>query len=556
MSAPVTGSGPDAALAAAAAGEANAQAQFAVLLALSEEAVISLASDETITLWSPTAQKLYGYTAAEAVGQPLGLVFPPDRQSEAAEIAAEVLRGGRDGRGQQVGPRETTGRGKDGHPRDVSVRAAPVVAGDGRNAGALVVVRNLAPQRQTEQAIRQIQTRANQRSMVLETANRVALNILMQRTGQEALGHIAEAARRLTQAREARLGVTRSGENAGQHTIVVRDPMAMDGKLTGEHATTLANPLDAALLDRREPLRTPASAASLSVLQMAIRRDNEVLGGLCLVGKEGGGSFTDADETSLQALVAHAAVAIHHLRLLERQRALVRGLLGAQEEERRAVAYELHDGLTQFVMAAHLHLELGWEAHEAGDQARVVRAMEQSLAYLRNAVVESRRLVSGLRALALEDLGLASALEQLLAEEKGHAGWSDVKFAHNLSGRRYDEVLETTIYRVAQEALTNVRKHAQATCVHLLLLRGVDPDTGAATLTLEVRDWGVGFMPSEKRTEWGHLGLHGMAERVSLLGGTYELRSAPGEGTLVRAVFPYLGPPPSKPNQDNQEHEQ
>jgi two-component system NarL family sensor kinase len=174
------------------------------------------------------------------------------------------------------------------------------------------------------------------------------------------------------------------------------------------------------------------------------------------------------------------------------------------------------------------------------------------LRYLKEAVVESRRLVNGLRALALDDLGLAGAVEQLLQEEKERAGWTEADLVHNVAGRRFDKVVETAAFRVAQEALTNARKHAQGQHVRVLLLAGAHPATDAPTVTLEVRDNGVGFVPDAVllHSDRG-FGLHSMSERVHLLGGVYDLISAPGQGTTVRAVLPALEPP----NEDEQENE-
>jgi signal transduction histidine kinase len=95
---------------------------------------------------------------------------------------------------------------------------------------------------------------------------------------------------------------------------------------------------------------------------------------------------------------------------------------------------------------------------------------------------------------------------------------------------------------VAQEALTNARKHAQTERIRLLLLVGKDEHLGSEQLTLEVRDWGQGFVPEEKLNEGGRVGLHSMAERVHLLNGNYYLRSAPGKGTHIKAVFPVREP--------------
>jgi signal transduction histidine kinase len=397
---------------------------------------------------------------------------------------------------------------------------------------------------------RQIQATEENRSLVLETARRVALDILVSRTGVEALHHIAEAARDLAQARYAAVGVAHPDGHGLMEFVTV-------GLTPEEEARVGPRPKGAGvlglLLKRAEPLRIanlaehPASIGfpphhppMESFLGVPIRNGDVVLGSLYLTNKQDGGSFTEADEIAVQALGAYAGIAIHNLRMLARQRALLRGLIAAQEEERRAIAYDLHDGLTQYVMAAHAHLESFRYAHQAEKRERAERELDQSVRYLKEAVVESRRLVSGLRSLALDEMGLAGALDQLMMEEKARAGWTEAEFLHNIAGLRFERTLETTVYRVAQEALTNARKHARATRVRMLLLAENDGPTGHSQLTLEVQDWGQGFAPEERIEDYTHVGLQGMAERVSLIGGTYQLRSAPGEGTRVRAVFPAL----------------
>jgi signal transduction histidine kinase len=144
--------------------------------------------------------------------------------------------------------------------------------------------------------------------------------------------------------------------------------------------------------------------------------------------------------------------------------------------------------------------------------------------------------------LALDDLGLAGALEQLVQEEKSRAGWEEAGFLHNIAHRRFDKSLETAVYRVAQEALTNARKHACTQKVRVMLLVKPSSNSGAPLLELEVRDWGSGFVPAEKAGDYSHVGLQGMAERVSLMSGTYELSSRPGEGTRLNAVMPAIDP--------------
>jgi signal transduction histidine kinase len=287
-----------------------------------------------------------------------------------------------------------------------------------------------------------------------------------------------------------------------------------------------------------------------SFLGVPIRRGATTLGSIYLTNKVGGGTFTAADEVAVQAIGSHAAVAIHNLHLLSRQRALISGLIAAQEEERRAVAYDLHDGLTQYVMASHAHLEAFRRAHEAGKQVRASRELDQGLRYLKEAVIESRRMVNGLRSLALDDMGLAGALEQLVNEEKDRAHWHEAEFLHNIAGRRFHKDVETTAYRVAQEALTNARKHSQAERVRLTLFAEGLTGSAVSELVLEIRDWGVGFVPEQWIGDRGHVGLQSMVERVGILGGAYSLKSTPGKGTTVRAVLPALKSPTQEDEED------
>ena len=103
--------------------------------------------------------------------------------------------------------------------------------------------------------------------------------------------------------------------------------------------------------------------------------------------------------------------------------------------------------------------------------------------------------------------------------------------------------LETAVYRVAQEALNNARRHACTDRVGVMLLERPASAGQGAELTLEVRDWvEKGFVPEEKAGDTAHLGIQGMIERVRLMDGSFDLRSVPGEGTTLRAVFPALKP--------------
>lgn len=221
-------------------------------------------------------------------------------------------------------------------------------------------------------------------------------------------------------------------------------------------------------------------------------------------------------------------------RIQQLQNALLSGLLDAQEEERRTIAYDLHDGLTQYIAATNAHLEACHAAWEAGQHERARAQLEKAREYIGFAGIESRRLVNGLRCLSLEDLGLAGAVEQLLADERRRTSWKSAILSHNLSSERFEPRIETAAFRVIQEALNNARKHAQASHVQVTLLLTPDGDC----LTLEIADDGLGLAQPAPNDGEIHVGMHGMRERVRLLDGSFEAQSLPEGGARIRASIP------------------
>ncbi|HEX6709113.1 MAG TPA: ATP-binding protein [Rubrobacter sp.] len=211
---------------------------------------------------------------------------------------------------------------------------------------------------------------------------------------------------------------------------------------------------------------------------------------------------------------------------------LVGKLITAQEEERRRVAYEVHDGLTQVAIATHQHLQAFVEDHPPGsivEEGELDRAVQLA----RRTVGEARRVIAGLRPTALDDFGLAAAMEQDL-EALNKAGLG-VRCETDLGEERLPTEVETTLYRVAQEALTNARKHARAERVEVSLRKN------DRKVRLEVRDTGRGFDPEavpEASGSGERVGLASMRERVALIGGDLTLTSRLGEGTSVVAEVP------------------
>jgi two-component system, NarL family, sensor histidine kinase UhpB len=200
-------------------------------------------------------------------------------------------------------------------------------------------------------------------------------------------------------------------------------------------------------------------------------------------------------------------------------------VLRAQEEERRRLARDLHDEVNQSLTAILLRLEaLAQDAPpgQAGEVAELKRLVNQ-------AMEELAGLARQLRPAALDDHGLVPAIETQLKRFASRTG-VEVRLAVRGDPSRLDGDQQTAIYRVAQEALTNVGRHAGATCVE------VELSANGRGAELRVRDDGSGFEPDAHRG--GGLGLEGMAERARLVGGELDVRSSPRGGTSVRLRIP------------------
>ncbi|HXF57339.1 MAG TPA: PAS domain S-box protein [Actinomycetota bacterium] len=215
----------------------------------------------------------------------------------------------------------------------------------------------------------------------------------------------------------------------------------------------------------------------------------------------------------------------------ERGRTMAR-VVQAAEEERRWLAAELHDGPIQRLTALGMRLEVARRAleREGADPTEVLRPLQNRLGM---EVGNLRRMVAGLRPPALDERGLTAALTEH-CQALGQGGFR-CRVESDLEGR-LDPELETVLYRVAQEALSNIVKHAQASAACLSL------STRNGCVVLEVRDDGTGFDPRQVSTAGHHFGLPIMRERVQMAGGTLDVRSAPGKGTVVRVELPLRGP--------------
>jgi signal transduction histidine kinase len=202
----------------------------------------------------------------------------------------------------------------------------------------------------------------------------------------------------------------------------------------------------------------------------------------------------------------------------------LRRLLDVQDRERLLIAYDIHDGLAQYLTGAILHLEACRPEELPG---RAGPEVSESLRLLRRATAEARRLMSGLRPPVLEE-GLEKALAALVAAAREDI--PEATLTGGLDGLSLPPAVEMTAFRIVQESLTNARRHAAASRVAVsLTVVGGD-------LHVIVSDDGRGFEPEHVPS--GRLGLEGIQLRAAAVGGRARITSSPGTGTVVEAVLP------------------
>jgi signal transduction histidine kinase len=209
--------------------------------------------------------------------------------------------------------------------------------------------------------------------------------------------------------------------------------------------------------------------------------------------------------------------------------AMVGKVVTAQEEERRRIAYDVHDGVAQLITSAKQHLDtsLDWTGR---DEGRAKHELGRAASRLGEAIVETRRVLRALGPSAMDSLGLAEAMRRALEEAADEAGWS-VRFVDNLGDGPVPPAVETAAFRILQESVRNASRHSRSTRIEVELARR------AGWLHLDVRDDGIGLEHAHVGSGRG-LGLSAMRERAQLLGGTCRIVSRRGGGTTISVTLP------------------
>jgi signal transduction histidine kinase len=271
-----------------------------------------------------------------------------------------------------------------------------------------------------------------------------------------------------------------------------------------------------------------AATGDASALVAPLIFGGESLGVMVALDRvRGGSSFSPEDERLLLAFAASASTAVATAQSMAEDR--LQATIQAAEDERGRWAKELQDETLQGLAALRVSLSTALQLRST---EALERAGEDAIAQIEIEIEKLRAMIVELRPAALDEIGLEAALRSL-AERSGIRADVSIDAHLDLNGRLHSPVLETTVYRLVQEALTNVAKHAEADKVEL------DVRAAPDRITVFVRDDGIGFDPDDDTDGFGLAGIRG---RVKLARGRMAVESTPGIGTAVRAELPLPTP--------------
>jgi len=265
-----------------------------------------------------------------------------------------------------------------------------------------------------------------------------------------------------------------------------------------------------------------------------------LIGILALGRKQPGTLYSHEDIELVMSLASQAGIIIENARMvdsLKKQQLQVEQLLTqavlAQEEERERISVDLHDSIAQWLAAASYRAQTVNALLSGNNNNKAKDELDAMESIIDKSLKELRRVVIGLRPPALDELGLTHALRQSLEDLKTDG--LNCKFNEVGTPVRLPSSMEIAVYRIVQETLTNIRKHANATKVNLRLQFQEDK------ILVEVRDDGKGFDLSQtldSAVSVGHVGLLGMKQRAEMLGGNMKIKTGEGTGTIITLSLP------------------
>jgi PAS domain S-box-containing protein len=455
-------------------------------------AVIELDSDGHVLMWNPAAERLFGWTQEEVLGLP-NPIIPAEQDKDSLSLRERALRG------KRFAMLETTRQRKDGTLIPVSFSLAPLSDSKGKVLGVVTVIADITERKRAEEVLRQSEAQRRVAEAV-ESERRRLYDVMETLPAMICLltpdYHVAFANRSFRE---------KFGESGGRHCY--------------EYCFGRAEPCDFCetykVLETGEPhhweVTVPDDSSVIDVYDFPF---NDVDGSPLILEMEI--DITERKRAEEALKEAH-----------EQVRFFASQCLTAQEDERKRVAGELHDSIMASLGAMRIRIDkIAGEMEQGQGGPESLQDFASQVAEINN---EVRRIIADLRPSVLDDLGIIAAMSWFCREYEKTYSHISVEKRIGISEQEVPELLKTPIFRISQEAMTNIAKHSQA---HLVSL---DLQQRDGRIELTIRDNGKGFHPDSVTKG---LGLSTMKERAQLSGGAFGLESARGKGTTIRVSWP------------------
>ena len=484
----------------------EARSRLAAIVQCSDDAIVAKDLNGIVTSWNSSAERIFGYTEQEMVGKPIALIIPPDLQSQEAQILQRLRAG------KRIEHFETVRIAKGGRRVLVSLTISPVKDASGRVVGASKIARDITRIKQVERALRESEQRIR---FCMEAANigtwdwdiesgSIRWSDNMERIHGQRPGSFG-----------GNVEVFQKGiykQDRPRVEQAIQQALEGDGRYHAEYRQIKA---DGSLGWMEAHGQVIYDSSNRSIQMMGVCRDISER-------KASEQALKEAHE-QLDARVNERTSELDRAR--ESLRMLSARLLQMQDDERRRIARELHDTAGQILVALNLNL-VPVEEELQRNNPELARQITGSLRLIEELSRDLRTMSHLLHPPLLDEAGLHSAVRWYV---EGFAERSKIEVDLQLDPKveRLPAELETAIFRIVQECLTNIHRHSGSSSASISITRASN------NVTIEIRDQGQG-MPVPIRPG---VGIQGMGERVRQLGGQLEIASGKG-GTRITAIFP------------------
>jgi two-component system CheB/CheR fusion protein len=456
---------------------------LAAIVESSEDSIISINLEGVITSWNKAAERLYGYPAAEAVGKPLAMLLLPEDLKKTLSNAEKIKRG------ETVKIFDMIRVHKDNHPLNLEIVLSPVKDGDGRVIGISTVARDITERKVVEEAFSESKERLR---LLIESATDYAIFTVTKNN------------------------IVNSWNTGAENTFGWTED-----EIIGKSGELLFTEEDRARGIPQMEMECALKTGKAEDERWHARRDGShfYASGVMQPLRDGRG-FVKICRDQTEKLKAETV--LHDKEMLKQ-------MVSTQEDERRRIARDIHDHFGQRMTTLRLKLESVKAMCDDQTICDEIDELDEIAAQLDR---EIDFIAWELRPASLDDLGLRIALAQFVKEWSLFTGIKAEFHTNGLGRPRPGYEIETNLYRIAQEALNNIYKHAKPKSVSVLLEKRKN------IISLIVEDDGVGFNPAAKANRTKGMGLVGMSERAKICGGAFEIESQKGKGTTVYAKVP------------------